>query len=417
MELLSELGKIILFVFGILTFYKTIYCFIGFFVPKKVFKKTNKKYKYGIIIAARNEEKVIGNLIDSIKNNTYKNYSIFVIADNCNDKTASICRNKGAIVYERNNKKKMRKGYALEYLFDRISEDYGILSFDGYMFFDADNLLHPLFIEKMNDAFHKNKEAVVGYRNTKNFNRNFISAGYGIHFYRSVMTYHRPRAFLNLSTHLAGTGYLINSKVFKDGFHYTTLTEDTEFTLKNVSKGLLIDFCEEAIFYDEQPYEFKVMIRQRLRWIKGRLVSFFITVPNMLKGIFKCKKRKFSCYDMFFYSFPMELFKTIISILFLIISTIILIINNQFNLDINILKTLFLLILTNYIGSLIMGIIVVIRERKMINCSNKKLIINVLLWPYFDLTSLPIALISLFMKVKWRPIKHDEDIKINELIN
>ncbi len=45
--------------------YKTLYWIIGFFFTRK-FKPAKNKHKYGIVIAARNEEKVIGNLLDSI---------------------------------------------------------------------------------------------------------------------------------------------------------------------------------------------------------------------------------------------------------------------------------------------------------------------------------------------------------------
>ena len=47
-------------------------------------------HKYAVIIAARNEELVIGQLIKSIKNQKYpeKLIDIFVVADNCTDNTA-----------------------------------------------------------------------------------------------------------------------------------------------------------------------------------------------------------------------------------------------------------------------------------------------------------------------------------------
>ena len=65
---------------------------------------------------------------------------MFVVADNCTDSTAQIAREHGAAVYERFNKAEVGKGYALEYLIDKILEEYGDV-FDAYMVFDADNLL------------------------------------------------------------------------------------------------------------------------------------------------------------------------------------------------------------------------------------------------------------------------------------
>ena len=81
-------------VLAILTYYKTVYKWIGFFVKAKKFKPAPQTKKYGIVIAARNEELVIGNLIDSLHSQTYprENFRVFVVADNCDvsDKTAEI---------------------------------------------------------------------------------------------------------------------------------------------------------------------------------------------------------------------------------------------------------------------------------------------------------------------------------------
>lgn len=57
-------------VLGIMTMYKTVYFLIGLFFTRK-FKPAKNKHKYGILIAARNEEAVIGNLLDSINKQDY----------------------------------------------------------------------------------------------------------------------------------------------------------------------------------------------------------------------------------------------------------------------------------------------------------------------------------------------------------
>ena len=77
----------------------------------------NKNHKFMAIIPAHNEEAVVGNLVESLKNQTYakEDYDIYVIADNCTDKTAEVARNAGAIVYERFDLEKKTKGYALDW--------------------------------------------------------------------------------------------------------------------------------------------------------------------------------------------------------------------------------------------------------------------------------------------------------------
>ena len=78
-------------VFSVMLAYKTVYRIIGLFFTRK-FKPTKNKHKYAVVVAARNEEKVIGNLLDSIAKQDYPKELIttFVVADNCTDKTAEV---------------------------------------------------------------------------------------------------------------------------------------------------------------------------------------------------------------------------------------------------------------------------------------------------------------------------------------
>ena len=135
-------------------------------------------HRYAVLIAARNEAAVIGGLLDSLRQQTYDPtlLTVFVVADNCTDGTADIARRRGAVVYERFNHINVGKGYALDFLTQHIKADYPD-GFDGYFVFDADNVLSPDYIERMNAVFSGGYEIVTSYRNSKNFGGNWISAG------------------------------------------------------------------------------------------------------------------------------------------------------------------------------------------------------------------------------------------------
>ena len=68
--------------------------------------KVNKKHKFMIIIPAHNEEKVIGNLIESLHLLDYPKelYDVFVIEDNCTDNTGKIAKDSGCIVFNEWNR-------------------------------------------------------------------------------------------------------------------------------------------------------------------------------------------------------------------------------------------------------------------------------------------------------------------------
>lgn len=283
--------KILGTILSAVVIHKAFYFVIGMFFTRK-FKKAKKNHKYGIVIAARNEKYVIGNLLDSINKQDYPKelLKVFVVADNCTDNTAEIARSKGAICYERNDPDHKTKGYALQFLFNKIEEDYGRDSFEGYFVFDADNLLKKDYISKMNDAFDSGCKIITSYRNTKNFDENWIASTYALHWIRSIRTNHRARSVLHLATNIQGTGFLFSNEIVRDGWHYTSLTEDRALTADAVAQGYEITYQDEAEFFDEQPVSLKVALRQRLRWSKGHLQAFVESGPYLFINIFMGKR-------------------------------------------------------------------------------------------------------------------------------
>lgn len=286
-----KINSILTTILSIMVIHKAFYFVIGMFFTRK-FKPAKKKHKYAIMIAARNEKLVIGNLIDSIKKQDYPSdlYTIFVVADNCTDNTADIARKKGAIVYERFDNDHRTKGYALEFLVNNIEKDYGTKSFEGYFIFDADNLLKSNYITKMNDAFDEGCKIITSYRNTKNFDENWVASTYALHWIRSIRTNHRARSILRLATNIQGTGFLFSNEIIRNGWHYTSLTEDRALTADAVAQGYQITYQDEAEFFDEQPVSLKVALRQRLRWSKGHLQAFVESGPYLFINIFFGKR-------------------------------------------------------------------------------------------------------------------------------
>ena len=124
----DKVVDLFLWALGIFGIHSTLYWIIGFFFTRK-FKPAKNLHKYAVCIAARNEEIVIGNLIDSIRRQDYPSelVTIFVVADNCTDETARIAREKGAICYERFNDRDRTKGFALQFLFENMSFSFLIL--------------------------------------------------------------------------------------------------------------------------------------------------------------------------------------------------------------------------------------------------------------------------------------------------
>ena len=260
---------------------------IGLFFTRK-FPPAKQYHKYAVLIPARNEAPVLANLLKSLEKQDYpKEYlTVFVVADNCTDNTADIARANGAVCYEHQNPNERTKGYALKYLFEQIARDYGIESFEGYFIFDADNLLNRDFISRMNDSFDAGEKIVTSYRNSKNFDENWVSASYALHWIRSSRMRHRARSVLRLATNIQGTGFLFANELVRNGWKYVSLTEDRAFTADAVAHGYAISYNDAAMFYDEQPTSIKIGFRQRIRWSKGHLQAFVETGWYLFLNIF-----------------------------------------------------------------------------------------------------------------------------------
>ena len=235
--------------------------------------KINKEHRFMAIIPAHNEQEVIGNLIESLKNQNYNKelYDIYVIADNCTDNTARVARDLGAIVYERYDENKKTKGYALDwFLQQKIKED---APYDAICVFDADNIVDKNFIKAMNKKLCQGEDVVQGYRDIKNPTDNWITSGYALFYWTNHRFYHLARYNLGLSPMLNGTGFMVNFNIIKEnnGWKTLTLTEDIEFSLQRILKGKRLGWATDAIVYDEQPTGFKQSWSQRSRWTVGHM--------------------------------------------------------------------------------------------------------------------------------------------------
>lgn len=383
--------------------YQFVYIPISLFKKKKTVTKKPDLHNFAVLICARNEAAVIGDLIDSIEYQTYNKdlITVFVLADNCTDNTAEIAKLKGAKVYSRFNKELIGKGYALQELRQHITEDYPE-GFDGYFVFDADNILSPNYIEEMNKTFSEGNDVITSYRNSKNYGDNWISAGYALWFLRESRYLNNARDLIGTSCMVSGTGFLFSRKIAENinDWPFHTLTEDIEFSADLIVNGYRIAFCPAAEFYDEQPTGFAQSWRQRLRWSKGYLQVFKKYGKRMIKG---CMKGNFSCFDMTMSIKP----AFILSAMSVTLNLVIGMRGAYAGDDIMIaLKSIGEMLGNMYLTLFAVGIITTVSEWKHIKTSAKRKIVFSFTFPLFMFTYIPISIRALFGKCEWKPIIH-----------
>ena len=370
--------------------------------------KVKKDHRFMAIIPAHNEEAVVGNLIESLKNQTYNKdlYDIYVIADNCTDNTAKIAKEAGAIVYERVDETKKTKGYALNwFLQQKIAED---APYDAFFVFDADNIVDKNFIKNMNKKLCQGEDVVQGYRDIKNPSDNWITAGYAIFYWQMHRFYHLARYNIGLSPLLNGTGFMVKFDVIKpQGWDTETLTEDIEFSLKRIIKGKKLGWATDAIVYDEQPTGFRQSWSQRSRWTVGHIQCIKRYTKEL--AIAAKENKKMINLDGLLYivgSIPMF----IITIALLLTNFIMY--NSASITTAELIKNLIMYLVPTFVLPIFVGIFAMWLDGRKIKPMAKGL----LCYPLFLLTWICINFKCLFIRnTSWEKINHVRSIKITDV--
>lgn len=367
-----------------------------------------KDHRFMAIIPAHNEEAVVGNLVESLKNQTYSKelYDIYVIADNCTDNTARVAREAGAIVYERFDSTKKTKGYALQWFLDqKIKED---APYDAFFIFDADNIVDKNFIKAMNKKLCQGEDVVQGYRDIKNPSDSWVTAGYAIFYWTMHRFYHLARYNLGLSPLLNGTGFMVRFDVIKpNGWDTETLTEDIEFSLKRIIKGKKLGWATDAIVYDEQPVGFRQSWSQRTRWSVGHIQCIQKYTKQLAEAVKEHKT--LMNFDGLLYilgSIPMF----VITLILLVINMILYLGNGMTT------GELIMNYARYFVPTFIFPILTGVAIMKLDGRPIKPMIKGLLCYPLFLGSWLLINFKCLFKRdTSWEKIDHVRDIKIQEV--
>lgn len=260
--------------FQLMIVFFTVYYFViswfGLFGKKREVKIYDESKTFAMLVCAHNEEAVIASLVDNLQKLNYNNklYDVFVVADNCVDHTAEVARKAGAIVYERFNDVEKGKGYAMDWFFNKLFKMER--QYDAVCIFDADNLVHPNFLQEMNSRLCNGEKLIQGYLDSKNPEDTWISGVFSISFWIVNHVWHLAKYNIGLSACLGGTGMCIEMGMLKRyGWGATCLTEDMEFTMKAMMENIPTTWAHDAIIYDEKPLTFKAAWNQRMRWAQG----------------------------------------------------------------------------------------------------------------------------------------------------
>lgn len=360
-------------------------------------KEKNNKGKFAILIPARDESRVIEELLNSILNQTRKIDSddVYVIVEEESDKTVELVKNKNMNIVFRHDLSKKRKGYALDDAIKEILEQKK--HYDAYFIFDADNVLDKDYIKNMEEAYEDGYDIGIGYRNTKNGNDSVIAAASSLTFSMINTLGNEHKMKCNNTLTISGTGFYIKGDIVEKlgGYSFNSLTEDYELTLYATLNDLTTTYVKDAIFFDEQPVKYNITINQRTRWIKGFFEARKKYIPLLLKK--EINKNFSSSFHQIMGVNPYIL---------LIIGLLGILLINYFN-----VKNTIILILFVYLIMVLITSIMVLKENTYLNINNKMKIKVILYNPIF-LTTYIICLFKAILNkdVKWLKIEHSKSL-------
>jgi glycosyltransferase involved in cell wall biosynthesis len=221
-----------------------------------------------ILIPAHNEEVILGILLENLTQLAYPEdrYTICVVADNCTDRTAELARGyENVRVYERFNEDKRGKGYALNWLMQKLEEEQ--MSYDAYVVLDADSVVVPTFLHSMNRELTKGARAMQGSNAVLNISDSPSTALRWLAL--TLMNHVRPlgRNGIGASSTLTGNGMCLSrSLLLLYPWRAFSLSEDYQYYLTLVKHGERVRYVPDAVVRSQMPTTFAQMRTQDVRW-------------------------------------------------------------------------------------------------------------------------------------------------------
>lgn len=280
---------------GLLLLQSTITLFVSYLLlltvaawraPKHTSNPTisTKLNQFLVLIPAHNEEKLLPRLLVNLRSLNYPqtHFSVHVVADNCNDKTAELARQNGAIVHERWNTAQKGKGYALQWVLENLWHNE--VAHDAVVILDADTLVATNFLEVMNARLNNGERVIQAYYAVQNPESSFSA---GLRYAAlAVLHYLRPqgRMVLGGSAGLKGNGMVFAADVMKAHPWSASVTEDIEQHMALLLAGERVTFAPDTEIQAEMPDKLTDARSQNVRWEQGRLEMAKKYVPKLFKA-------------------------------------------------------------------------------------------------------------------------------------
>ncbi|SDX07889.1 Glycosyltransferase, catalytic subunit of cellulose synthase and poly-beta-1,6-N-acetylglucosamine synthase [Lutibacter oricola] len=282
MQLLNIIQIILLILLGLATLYIFIFSIASLFYKQRTYNSNGNFKKMAVLIPGYKEDEVILEVAKSALEQDYpKNlFDVVIIADSFKKETISELETLPIKLIEVSFEKST-KSKALNKAMAKLKSKYDIA-----LVLDADNLMTPGFLNKINAAFEYDFIAVQGHRAAKNLNNSWavldaISEEINNNIFR------KGHRVLGLSSAIIGSGMAFKYTYFKELMATVTAVGgfDKEIELKMLKAKHKIVYLDDAIVLDEKIQKSEVFGNQRRRWLSAQFHYFRKDFLNALKDL------------------------------------------------------------------------------------------------------------------------------------
>jgi hypothetical protein len=249
---------------------------------------------FTILIPAHNEQQLIGETLLSLQEMEYPadRFRVVVVADNCTDRTAEICRSAGATVLERSDDVRVGKGYALDWALRKLQSSGDGRSavgegqpeaFDAVVVLDADTVVCRTLLAEFDRQLQAGEcvlQAAYLVQNAReSWRTRLMSCALAlVHVVKPL-----GRERLGISDGLKGNGMCFAGHVVRAvPWSGESITEDIEYTIRLCRAGFRVAFVPEAIVWAQMPATGRQAATQRQRWEGGRYGLVLGVAPRLL---------------------------------------------------------------------------------------------------------------------------------------
>ncbi len=256
-------------------------CFAAQWLPHSAAGDLAATGRVDVLIPAHNEELVLADTLDALKNELADGDRIWVIADNCDDATADIARRSQVGVFERHDPQRRGKGFALDFAVRQLGEDC-----DTVVIVDADCVFTKGSLRRLAGMAHNTRRPVQA-RYTMTADQQTGPSGAISQLAVLVKNVVRPAglARLGFPCLLTGSGMAFPVEILRDvSLATANLVEDMKLSVDLMLDGRAPMFCEEAAVHALLPNHRQAVVSQRTRWEHGHLQTILSQTPRLLRG-------------------------------------------------------------------------------------------------------------------------------------